>query len=125
MKFIYVALGGAIGAMGRYAVGLIPIKSGFPILTLVTNIIGALIIGFIVGVVNNKGCISPNIILFLKTGLCGGFTTFSTFSLETFEMIEDKSYGYTLLYVILSVICCIFSVAVGEKAAVVFITAGK
>ena len=79
-----------------------------------------MIIGFIAGAVNNKVSISPNIVLFLKTGLCGGFTTFSTFSLETFELIENKSYGYAVIYVGLSLVCCIISVVIGEKATVVF-----
>ena len=47
MEFLFVALGGAAGAVSRYAISLIPVKSGFPILTLMTNIIGAVLIGFI------------------------------------------------------------------------------
>ena len=50
MTFIFVALGGAIGSCVRYAISLIPIKSQFPILTLITNLLGALLIGFIVGI---------------------------------------------------------------------------
>ena len=50
MGFLFVAMGGAIGAMARYAISLIPVKSEFPLLTLVTNIIGAILIGFIVGI---------------------------------------------------------------------------
>ena len=60
MNFLFVALGGAIGAMGRYAISLIPIKTEFPILTLLTNIVGAVIIGFIVGIVSEKDDVSPN-----------------------------------------------------------------
>lgn len=59
MRFIFVALGGAVGAMGRYAISLIPIKTGFPVLTLITNIAGAILIGFIVGIVNLREDISP------------------------------------------------------------------
>ena len=50
MSFLFVALGGALGAVARYAISLIPVKTGFRVLTLVTNIIGAVLIGFIVGV---------------------------------------------------------------------------
>ena len=81
MEFLVVALGGAVGAMARYAISLIPVKSGFPFLTLATNIMGALLIGFVVGIASGKNEVSENTILFWKTGVCGGFTTFSTFSL--------------------------------------------
>ena len=60
MAFLWIALGGAIGAMGRYAISLIPIKTSFPLLTLLTNIVGAVAIGFIVGIVNSREDISPN-----------------------------------------------------------------
>lgn len=50
MDFIFVAMGGAIGAIGRYIISLIPVKTGFPILTLITNILGAILIGFIAGI---------------------------------------------------------------------------
>ena len=90
MNFLFVALGGAIGAMGRYAISLIPVKTGFPVLTLITNIIGAILIGIIVGIADSKSDISQNCILFLKTGVCGGFTTFSTFSLEAYNLFENN-----------------------------------
>ncbi len=54
MSFLFVALGGALGAVARYVISHIPVKTGFPLLTLITNIIGAVLIGFIVGVTNNK-----------------------------------------------------------------------
>ena len=64
MSFLFVALGGAVGAMARYAISLIPVKTGFPILTLITNIAGAILIGFIVGFTSNKDNISANTVLF-------------------------------------------------------------
>ena len=82
MSFFFVALGGTIGAVARYAVSLIPVKTQFPVLTLATDLIGAILIGFIVGIADKKEEVSPNTVLFWKTGVCGGFTTFSTFSLE-------------------------------------------
>ncbi len=119
MDFLYVGLGGALGAISRYAISLIPEKTQFPILTLITNIIGAIIIGFIVGVASNRKDISPNTILFWKTGVCGGFTTFSTFSLEALNLIENKSYYYGGLYIILSLICCILGVYLGKKISLI------
>ena len=115
MNFLYVALGGALGAVGRYAISLIPIKSDFPILTLITNILGAVLIGFVVGVASKKGDTSSNSVLFWKTGVCGGFTTFSTFSLEAQKLFENEAYVLGGTYVALSVVCCIFGIVVGEK----------
>ena len=115
MSFVFVALGGAIGAVARYAISLIPVKSQFPILTLVTNILGAVLIGFIVGMTDKKADVSQNTVLFWKTGICGGFTTFSTFSLEAYKLFENKAYGLGGLYVGLSVCCCIFGILLGKK----------
>ena len=117
MSFLFVALGGALGAVARYAISLIPVKSGFPILTLITNMIGAVLIGFIVGFTSNRDGVSDNTILFWKTGVCGGFTTFSTFSLEAFNLFENKQFAAGGMYVILSCSCCILGVLFGRKLA--------
>ena len=117
MNFVYVALGGALGAVARYTISMIPVRSQFPVLTLITNILGAILIGFIVGITDKKGDTSPNTVLFWKTGVCGGFTTFSTFSLEAYNLFENKSYALGGVYVALSVCCCIFGVFLGKKLA--------
>ena len=119
-EFIWVALGGALGAVCRYAISLIPVKTAFPILTLVTNLIGAVLIGFIVGIVSSKQDVSANSVLFWKTGVCGGFTTFSTFSLEAFTLFENKAYVSGGIYIALSVFGCIAGVFIGKKLAMLF-----
>lgn len=103
MDHISVDCGGAEGAMGRYAISLAPVRAGFPVLTLLTNIIGAVLIGFIAGIVGENENISPNVVLFWKTGVCGGFTTFSTFSLEADTLFENKAYLNGTAYIVLSV----------------------
>lgn len=115
MGFLFVALGGAIGAVGRYAISLIPLKTEFPLLTLATNIIGAVLIGFIVGMVSENDNMPPNTVLFWKTGVCGGFTTFSTFSLEAYNLFESRLYFWGGIYAALSVAGCLLGVFIGKK----------
>ena len=110
--FLFVGLGGAVGAMLRYAISLIPYRGSFPILTLVTNVSGALLIGYIAGVTTQKH-LPENAVRFLKTGDCGGFTTFSTFSLEAYTLSMDGKYTQAGLYAVLSVGLCLFGIFVG------------
>ena len=117
MGFLFVALGGALGAVARYGISLIPVKTEFPFLTLITNIIGAILIGFVIGIVDEKKTSSSNTLLFWKTGMCGGFTTFSTFSLEAYKLLENKEYFYGGIYVAFSVIGCLLGVIAGKKLA--------
>ena len=112
MGFLFVGLGGAVGAMLRYAISLIPYKGGFPLLTFVTNILGALLIGFIVGYASKRN-VNDSLMLFLKTGLCGGFTTFSTFSLEAYNLFVSGSKILAVCYAVLSAVCCIIGVWLG------------
>lgn len=115
MGFLFVGIGGAIGAMLRYAISLIPSKTDFPILTLITNVIGAFAIGLIVSFAV-KYKMSDNMILLLKTGVCGGFTTFSTFSLESVNLLKSGKPALALTYALLSLVLCITAVFLGMKA---------
>ena len=112
-KFLWVGLGGAIGSIFRYTLSLLPIKSSFPVLTLITNLLGAFIIGVVVGLFE-KQYLSSQIHLFLKTGLCGGFTTFSTFSLETLTLLENDMIFIAIVYAFISVAGCIVGVYLGK-----------
>ena len=97
MKFstiLIVGLGGFLGATFRY---IISNSTGrffvdFPMGTLIVNVLGAFIMGFIMGVSANIWSISPNVKTFLTTGIMGGFTTFSTFSYETISLFSDRGY---------------------------------
>ncbi|NLM07019.1 MAG: fluoride efflux transporter CrcB [Tissierellia bacterium] len=103
-KIIAVAIGGSIGAVGRYLIGLIPMKmeNGFPLNTFIINVIGAFVIGLISATALKNTGFNKNLELFLKTGLCGGFTTFSTFSLESFNLLQSGNFITSIIYIILS-----------------------
>lgn len=113
MNVVAVALGGAVGACGRYALSLIPTTCKFPLMTFVTNVCGALLIGLIVGVVSERNDVSQDLVLFLKTGVCGGFTTFSTFSLEAYSLLEKHEYPTACMYMGASLVVSLFGVWCG------------
>lgn len=115
-NLLFVFIGGGIGAGLRYLISLIPIKTGYPVLTLLTNLAGAVFIGFIVGAFGYKK-LSSSQSLFLKTGVCGGFTTFSTFSLESWQLIEKGACGAAAGYMTVSLAGGIVGVVVGRCLA--------
>ena len=106
LNCLVVALGGGIGACLRYLIGLIPLKEPltFPIKTLMINLLGCFVIGLIAALAVKNTSLSPKTVLFIKTGLCGGFTTFSTFALETETLIKTGHIGLAVLYAALSVV---------------------
>lgn len=85
IECIVVGIGGFVGAVCRYLIGLLPLKEGsiFPIKTFAINIFGSFVIGIIAALAVKNSSLNPRFILFLKVGICGGFTTFSSFALET------------------------------------------
>lgn len=111
-QFAAVAAGGAAGAVLRYMISLIPFKGDFPFATLAANLLGAVAIGFISGFASS-GTVEKNLLLFCKTGLCGGFTTFSTFSLECFQFFENGKTLLGIVYMALSVGSCLLGVWLG------------
>ena len=105
--FIYVAAGGAIGAALRHGAGRVAVHTlppGWPHATFFVNIVGSLAMGLLVGwlALKSEGT-SQNLRLFLATGLLGGFTTFSAFSMEVTQMIEKSEMARAAGYVSLSV----------------------
>ena len=106
LNCLVVALGGGIGACLRYLIGLIPLKEpfAFPVKTLMINLLGCFLIGLIAALAVKNSTLSPKTVLFIKTGLCGGFTTFSTFALETETLIKTGHIGLAVIYVALSVL---------------------
>lgn len=97
----------------RYGLTFLPVKSLFPCSTFLANILGALFIGAVIGLISG-GRLSPGGELFFKTGVCGGFTTFSTFSAETLSLLERGELFVAGAYVVGSVVGCIAGVALGR-----------
>ncbi len=101
-----VAAGGAIGAMGRYLVAAQALRlmgPGFPWGTLTVNVVGSLIMGILVELMALRMNVSPEMRVFLITGVLGGFTTFSAFSLDVSVLMERNALGSAALYAIVSV----------------------
>ena len=112
-SLLAVGAGGALGAMGRWGLSLLPFRGEFPLLTLATNLLGAVLIGFIAGLAG-RGGLSSGWTLFWKTGVCGGFTTFSTFSLEAVGLLESGQWLKGGGYVLASVALCLAGVVLGR-----------
>lgn len=112
-SFLIVGFGGFIGSVIRYSLGKIAIPMGFPLMTIAINIMGSFIIGIVFELARDKESINPNSLLFLQTGFCGGFTTFSAFSLDTMIMFQGGKYLAGSIYVILSVALCLVGTALG------------
>lgn len=96
---IWVALGGALGAVGRYLVGLsLKTASGFPWATMSVNILGSLLMGLVIGWLSRQNGGSDALRLFVAVGILGGFTTFSAFSMDLFTLLERRDIATTMLY---------------------------
>lgn len=116
----FVALGSALGGVTRFLLGsFLQQKAGtpFPIGTLLINISGSILLGFLMSYALSTTTISPEVRGLLTTGFCGGYTTFSTFTLETMLLIEEGELGRAALYVLLSVIVSLVGVYLGITAA--------
>jgi CrcB protein len=117
-----VALGSALGGMARYGVGLAAARLwglAFPWGTILINVAGSFVISFFGTLTLPSGPLPANAALrvFVMVGVCGGFTTFSSFSLQTLELVRDEAWGAAFLNVVLSVALCLLAVAAGYLLA--------
>lgn len=112
---IIVGLGGFIGAVLRYLIGKLSVgmENGFPVKTLLINVAGAFVIG-IVAALAAKNSLNPRLVLFLKVGICGGFTTFSSFALETDQLLAKGQVVTAVMYVTLSVVLGVMAVYLAQ-----------
>jgi CrcB protein len=105
--FLFVGLGGAVGSMARYGVGLVVNKfysQSFPLATFLINILGCFLIGLLFGLAQKNNTLQSDNWLILATGFCGGFTTFSAFALENSNLLKGNMNMTAILYTVLSVV---------------------
>ncbi|HEV2319574.1 MAG TPA: fluoride efflux transporter CrcB [Verrucomicrobiae bacterium] len=124
LTYVWVALGGALGSVARFWLnGLVSGKfDTFPAGTLVINVTGSFLIAFF-GTLTDPGgrwLVSPNARIFFMTGVCGGYTTFSSFSWQTLALARDGEWLYAGLNVLLSVALCLFAAWLGYLAGAFF-----
>ena len=101
-----VGLGGFLGSVARYLVAVLfagYLSSTFPFATLTVNVVGCFLIGVLFALSDRGNILSPEWRIFLTTGFCGGFTTFSTFSYESLRLMQDGEFLYLALYASISV----------------------
>lgn len=121
LAYLWIALGGALGSVARYAVSeaighVAP--SGFPWGTLLVNATGSFVIGVFAALATPDGpwAVSPNARLFVAIGICGGYTTFSSFSLQSLNLMREGAMGPALVYIAASVVLCLAGVWLGFAA---------
>jgi len=113
LNYIYVGLGAAIGGtfrfwLSNYTYKILP--ESFPYGTLLINVLGSFLLGVIMFYFNDRELLGPNLRIFLAIGFCGGFTTFSTFSLETMNLFRDSQFWLGFLNIGLNIILTLFAV---------------
>ncbi|MDO4976965.1 MAG: fluoride efflux transporter CrcB [Eubacteriales bacterium] len=116
IQCLFVGIGGFIGCVCRYLIGLLPYKmeNGFPIKTLIINVVGAFLISLFATFVTKGKITNTNIELMLKVGICGGFTTFSTFAFESTGLMNQGNYFTAITYIIISVVLGVMAVLAGQ-----------
>ena len=128
--YCWVALGGALGSVARFWLsGLIAERYAhvFPWNTLAVNVTGSLVIGFLAALAEPEGrsLASPAFRQFFMVGLCGGYTTFSSFSLQTLNLLRDREWLYASGNMFLSVILCLLAVWLGYILGALFTSASR
>ena len=123
LTYFWIGLGSALGGMGRYwCSGVVARSFGetFPWGTIVVNVSGSLLIGFLATLMSPDGrlLVPPDARVFLTIGLCGGYTTFSSFSLQTLNLVRDGEWLWATANIVLSVTVCLVAVWLGHIGAV-------
>lgn len=116
MNLVWVFVGGGLGSMCRYGIARLMsnYKLDFPLATFIANVISCIILGYFIGLTLKEG-LSDNLKLLLMTGFCGGFSTFSTFSAESFQLLQSGNTGTAILYIGTSIVVCLICIWLGLK----------
>lgn len=121
MSYLWVAIGSALGGLLRYIITrwTINLSANFPFGTVLINVVGSFVIGYFgtLTLQSGKYPASDNTRLFVMVGICGGFTTFSSFSLQTFDLLRTGAWGKAIANAVFSVLLCVGAVAVGHILA--------
>ena len=112
VNFLMVGLGGAAGSMLRYGMTLLcsALSLSGNVATFAVNILGSFLIGLFTGC-----CREGSLLLLLTVGICGGFTTFSTFSMQNVRMLQEGRIGTALIYILATIIVCIAMAWLGYR----------
>ncbi len=118
LNFFLVFLGGGLGSICRYGIARLLTNqlNAFPFATLIANVLSCILLGFLVGL-SLKGSMNQNYKLLLMTGFCGGFSTFSTFSNETFQLFQSGNIAYAMTNIAGSLLLGLFCIYLGLKLA--------
>src|SRR2546423_341333 len=127
LNYLWIMIGGALGTGARsWASGLIAQRFGefFPLGTFAVNITGSFIIGFFAGFTDPTGpfLVGPRVRQFVMIGICGGYTTFSSFSLQTLDLVRDGDWLKAALNSVLSVVGCLLAVWIGRSLALLVVS---
>lgn len=120
INILIVSVGAGIGGGLRYIISTIAARNlpiYFPFGTLIVNTLGSFLLGLIIFGLDEKELISSNLRLFLGVGICGGFTTFSTFSLETIYLFRDSQFLFAGLNIILNLFSSLFGIVLAYYLA--------
>ncbi len=121
LNYFLVFLGGGLGSICRYGIAhwLVSSKLHFPWATILANVLACFVLGALVGL-NMKNKLGGAMVLFLMAGFCGGFSTFSTFTNETLQMLATGEWVKACANVALSLLVCLISLFIGIKSIELF-----
>ncbi len=127
LNYFWIMIGGALGSGARFwASGVVANRFGetFPYGTLFVNVTGSFLIGAFAALTDPAGVtlVSPRVRQFVMIGICGGYTTFSSFSLQTMDLARDGDWLRAGLNSVLSLVCCLVAVWLGRSATLMFFT---